>query len=79
MSITKQTVAEKIAAYLHHAITLEQLVDWAENAMMEGEFDERDMDALRGVIARLGVPDVRVFGLTWEPADSELQSRATDY
>jgi hypothetical protein len=55
MSITKQIVAEKIAAYLHHAITLEQLVDWAENAMMEGEFDERDMDALRREIARLGV------------------------
>src|SRR5260370_1305325 len=55
MIITKQTVAEKIAAYLHHAITLEQLVDWAENAMMEGEFDERDMDALRGVMARRGV------------------------
>ena len=73
MSITKQTVAEKIAAYLHHAITLEQLVDWAENAMMEGEFDERDMDALRGVIARLGVADVRAFGLTWEECEEALR------
>jgi len=73
MIITKQTVAEKIAAYLHHAITLKQLVDWAENAMMEGEFDERDMDALRGVIARLGVADVRVFGLTWEECEEALR------
>jgi hypothetical protein len=36
--ITRQTVAGKIAAYLQHSITLEQLVDWAENAVMEGEF-----------------------------------------
>ena len=34
MTITKQTVADKIAAYLHHQITLAQLVDWSERAMM---------------------------------------------
>ena len=33
MLITKQTVAHKIAAYLHHDITLAQLVDWAEHVM----------------------------------------------
>ena len=58
MLITKQTVADKIAAYLRHDITLGQLVDWAENGLMEGEFEEREMDALRTVIARLGVADV---------------------
>ena len=39
MTITKQTVADQIAAYLHHRITLEQLVDWAEHALMEADFD----------------------------------------
>ena len=73
MLITKQTVADKIASYLHHAITLEQLVDWAEKALMEGEFDERDMDALRTVIARLGIADVRAFGLTWEDCEQALR------
>ena len=73
MSITKQTVAEKIAAYLHHAITLEQLVDWAENAIMEGEFDERDIDVLRSVLARLGVADVRAFGLEWDDCEQLLK------
>jgi cobyrinic acid a,c-diamide synthase len=71
--ITKQAVAERIAAYLHHAMTLEQLVDWAENALMEGEFDERDVDVLRAVIARLGVADVRAFGLTWEDCEEALR------
>jgi cobyrinic acid a,c-diamide synthase len=73
MSFTKQAVAEKIGAYLQHAITLDQLVDWAENAMMEGEFDEQDMDMLRTVIARLGVADVRAFGLTWDDCDEALR------
>lgn len=73
MMITKQTVAAQITAYLHHGITLEQLVDWAENALMEGEFDEREMDVLRTVIARLGVADVRAFGLTWEDCEQVLR------
>jgi cobyrinic acid a,c-diamide synthase len=73
MTITKQTVADKIAAYLHHEISLAQLVDWAENAMMDGEFSEREMSALRGVVSRLGVADVRAFGLSWEDCEQFLQ------
>lgn len=73
MTITKQLVAGKIADYLRHAITLEQLVDWAENALMEGEFDEHDKEDLRTVIARLGVADVRTFGLTWEDCQELLR------
>ena len=71
--ITKQTVAEKIAAYLQHSITLDQLVDWAENAMMDGEFDEHEIDTLRTVVARLGVADVRAFGLTWDDCEQALR------
>ena len=73
MLITKHTVAEKIAAYLRHDVTLEQLVDWAENALMEGEFDEPDIDVLRTAIARLGVADVRAFGLSWEDCEQTLR------
>ncbi len=73
MQITKQTVAGKIADYLRHETTLAQLVDWAENAMMEGEFAECEMDALRAVVGRLGVADVRAFGLTWEDCEALLQ------
>jgi hypothetical protein len=72
MTITKQTVANKIAVYLHHEITLAQLVDWAEAAVMEGEFAEREMEALRFVISRLGLADVRAFGLTWEDCEQLL-------
>ena len=77
MTITKQSVAEKIAAYLRHEISLAQLVDWAETSMMDGEFEERDLTALRNVVARLGVADVRAFGLAWE--DCELLLRQLGY
>ena len=72
MVITKKIVAEQIAAYLQHRLSLPQLVDWAENAMMEGQFDESEMDALQTVVARLGVSDVRAFGLTWEDCEQML-------
>jgi len=72
MTITKQTVANQIAAYLHHELTLAQLVDWAENAMMDGELADRDAKTLSSVIGRLGVADVRAFGLVWDDCEELL-------
>ena len=72
MTITKQAVADRIADYLHHRITQAQLVDWAENAMMDAEFDERDTAVVSAVVARLGVADVRAFGLTWADCEELL-------
>ena len=73
MAITKQIVAEKLAAYLRHDISLAELVSWAEEAMMDGEFAENDMEAVTGVIARLGLADVREFGLSWEDCEQLLR------
>jgi hypothetical protein len=72
MTITKQTVADKIAAYLHHEITLAQLVDWSETVLMDGELSEPDAGTLASVIARLGVADVRTFGLAWDDCEELL-------
>ena len=73
MTITKQIVASKIAAYLRHEISLAELVDWAEEAMMEGEFAEQETAVVSGVVSRLGVADVRAFGLTWEDCEQLLR------
>lgn len=72
MTVTKQAVAETIAAYLQHRIALPQLVDWAENAIMDGEFDDGDAAIISAVVARLGVADVRAFGLTWADCEELL-------
>jgi cobyrinic acid a,c-diamide synthase len=67
---TRTQVIEKLTAYLHHRITLAALVDWAERLMMEGDFAAADHDVLRDVVARIGVADVRAFGLTWEECEA---------
>ncbi|PIU57764.1 MAG: hypothetical protein COS88_00185 [Chloroflexi bacterium CG07_land_8_20_14_0_80_51_10] len=71
MKIARQEVARKLLDYLQHHITLAELVNWAELAMMEGDFEE-DFGDLRDIVARLGLADVRAFGLTWEDCESLL-------
>jgi len=73
MMISRHTVAEKLAAYLRHQISLPELVDWAERAMMDGDFDESNLAEIRDVVARLGLADVRAFGLTWEDCEQMLK------
>jgi hypothetical protein len=72
MTITKQIVADKLAACLHHELTLAQLVDWAERALMDGELTEHDAKTISSVIARLGVSVVRAFGLAWDDCEELL-------
>lgn len=45
--------------------------------MMEGDFGERDMDGLRTVVSRLGLADVRAFGLEWAGCEQFLQQLGT--
>lgn len=73
MTITAKKVAEKIPAYLHHKLTLAQLVDWAERAMMDGTFEAGRHDQVRNAVARLGLADVRAFGLTWDDCEQFLE------
>ena len=73
MLVTRQTAAQKLTAYLHHELSLAQLVDWAEGALMDADFAEQDLEALRFVVSRLGVADVRAFGLTWEDCENLLE------
>jgi len=70
--ITRQTLAFRLRDYLQHRITRAALVDWAENAMMDEEFDDRDFETVREITARLGLADVREFGLTWEDCEGYL-------
>jgi hypothetical protein len=70
--ITPKTVAEKIADHLHYELSLDSLIAWAESALMDGEFDSAHLPAIRDVVARIGVADVRAFGLTWEDCEQLL-------
>lgn len=64
--MTRASIQSRISDYLNHQLSLEELVDWAENALLDEEIEERDASVLRDIVARLGLADVRQFGLTWE-------------
>jgi hypothetical protein len=70
--ITRDVLASQIRNYLQHRITRSALVEWAEHAMMNEEFDSRDLHTLRDITARLGLADVREFDVTWEEFERYL-------
>ena len=41
--------------------------------MNDGQFSDVHHDAIRDVVARLGVADVRAFGLAWEDCEQLLR------
>lgn len=62
--ITRAHVIGRLGDYLEQRMTLAELVDWAERMMMEADF--AGDGTVRDIVARLGVADVRAFGLSWE-------------
>jgi len=72
MNITRQNVSHKLIDYLYHRITLAELVDWAESAMMEGNFEEQNIEMLREIVSRMGLSDVKAFGISWEDCEGFL-------
>ncbi|MCD4787199.1 MAG: hypothetical protein K8R09_03150 [Desulfobacterales bacterium] len=72
MKITRQKVGQKLIDYLYHRITLAELVDWAESAMMEANFEEKDFEIVRDIVSRVGLGDVKAFGMTWEDCEDFL-------
>lgn len=67
--ITKQYIAMQLLAYMKHEINLSQLVNWAENAIMEGDFEPKSESEIRMVLGKLGLADVNNFGLLWEDCE----------
>lgn len=70
--ITPKIAAKKLSVHLHHKLSLDSLLAQAGSAMMEGEFDPAYLPTIRDVVARIGVADVRAFGLTWENCEQLL-------
>lgn len=73
MTVTRKIVADKLTAYLHGSLSQPELVNWAENAMMDSDFEERDAELLADIVGRLGLADVAEFGLRWEDCENFLR------
>ena len=73
MIITKQQLAVNLLNYLQHKTSLIDLVLWAENAFMEGDIQGEDPDVVRDILAKLGLADVKAFGLFWEDCNEFMR------
>ena len=52
-----------------YTVLQEGMKKWSqETALMDGEFDDNHFSVIRDVVARVGVADVRAFGLTLRQA-----------
>jgi ABC-type transport system involved in cytochrome c biogenesis ATPase subunit len=68
--VTKEVIANKILMYLQHRLSLEQLVAWAEDILTLSQYEDDDEHTERNVLARLGLADVKDFGLDWEQCEN---------
>jgi hypothetical protein len=73
MIITKQQLAVNLLNYLQHKTSLNDLVAWAENALMEGDIQDEQPDVVRDILAKLGLADVKAFGLFWEDCNEIMK------
>ena len=66
MILTNKALADMIMRYINRQIDLSGLVDWAENMMRESDFESEHFEVIKDVLARVGLADVREFGLSWD-------------
>ena len=72
--ITKQQTAQQLLNYLNHQITLAQLVDWAENAILQGGVEPAHAREQMQVLGRMAAADVKGFGILWSDCEEIMQS-----
>jgi hypothetical protein len=66
MIVTRKLLVEMLLKYINRAISLAELVDWAEEMVREADFEEGHFELIEDILARIGLADVREFGLTWD-------------
>ncbi len=64
--ITKKSLADMLIKYINRQIDLASLVIWSEDAMREADFENSSFEIIRDIVARIGIADVKEFGLTWD-------------
>lgn len=71
--LTRKIVAQQLRDYLNHHITLAQLVDWAEAAMIDANLEDGYEKVIMQSLGTLGVADVKEFGLRWEECEAVMR------
>lgn len=78
MIVTRKLLVEMLLKYINRAISLAELVDWAEEMVREADFEEGYFELIKDILARIGLADVREFGLTWDDCYDYLHKLGYD-
>lgn len=78
MIVTRKMLVEMLLKYINRTISLTVLVDWAEEMVREADFEEGYFELVEDIIARIGLADVREFGLTWDDCYDYLHKLGYD-
>jgi len=63
MEITKEILASKILEYLNRKIPANDLALWAENAMLDGNYQNEYFSEISDTLAKIGLINVKSFEL----------------
>ncbi|MDI9313043.1 MAG: hypothetical protein QM535_22725 [Limnohabitans sp.] len=63
MKINKELLASKILEYLNRRLSAKELAVWAEDAMVEGDYQEEYFSIISEALAAIGTIDVKGFEL----------------
>ena len=66
MVLTRKALVDMLIKYINRKIDLPTLVNWAEDMIKEADFENGSFELIRGILAHIGLADVREFGLTWD-------------
>ena len=72
--ITKKIIAAKVLDYLQHRLSLSDLVDWAEQSLMNGSYEDDETHTIRNTLLQLGLADVKAFGLEWKDCEAIMEN-----
>ena len=57
-----------------HRLPLEDLVNWAEKALIHAEYDDDNRHIVRNALSHLGLADVQAFGLEWKDCEAIMET-----
>ena len=63
MRITKEILASKILKYLNRQISSDDFAIWAENAMLENDYQDEYFDEISNALSKIGLINVENFKL----------------
>jgi hypothetical protein len=78
MLVTRKKLVDMLLKYINRTIDLSNLVDWSEEMIREADFENGNFELIRDILARIGLADVREFGLTWDDCYGYLHKLGYD-